>query len=525
MQDLEIFKPYRFLGLRRFFFSLGALVFFFLLSCERETPKGYLHIEAPGKGHYEIYRISGGTSLHFISEEMGQFNQDIALDPGSYLIFSDCSSETVVINPDARQELVAHQVDFIPPTTLNDGDKFLIQCVRHEKTASRQRITNQFKLFVLAGKRDLLVGMAPLKIDFSAPEFKKTPQTLKYELGVVRVESYKNMGSADRFFVSPSNEFISVTESQTLGNNLFLLPGDYRVELNGTENRVVLDRLSQHVIKPAFLKVETSTEVDLQRSSAIRGNPLYVEINGGHLLNLNEVFPVLPGLAKLRLSGSDSEHYVDLVGDEFILEPARSVQVDLDCPPWDWNCMGSKAVFLFEKDQHYPFASGVTDVPILFFNKEAFVSLAGTRDVRYELQQEKRDTKLKSGTVHLIPVYGFRQGYTTDLVRIEASGPPFWGNSMDLRLDEPTELSLITGSYLLTRYVSQFSTDAERIKSSKRLTVKENTQNNYEFPVFFSEQKLKSLRDRMISEEKRKERRRHRNYSKNYQYAPAVRFR
>jgi hypothetical protein len=525
MQVSVNFKRCSSLLLQRFYFSCGIAFLSLWLGCYREDPHGILRVSALNKGSFEIYHIASESPFQLVAEEIGNYNSDISLAVGSYLILCDCSSEVVVIHPNLSKHLVAHDVTFTPPMEPTGDDKFTIQCTQHEKTQTRQKLVNQFALKVLNGKRDVLVGMIPFKLDLDFPKKEPAvPQTLNYKLSSLQVFDYPDMKEKIRYFISPLSDQLSVTEFQDLGKKLFLLPGDYRVELNGTQTNVSLKAEESFTIEPAFVKVSTPETVDLKSSSNISGNPVYVEINGGHWLNLNETYPVLPGTAKLRLMGSESEHSFDLVSGQLVDKLARSVTVKLDCPPWDWNCLGSKKVFLFGKEQTYPFAKGDSDVPLLFFEEEAFVSLEGTRDIRYQIATGKADTVLESGEVKLKPTHEFKQGLITDLVRIETVQKPFEGHSLDLILDEESRLMLIHGSFNLVQYISSTTVETDRRKISQHFAVKSNSYQELNFTVYVSEKKLKQIKTAEAAKKARAQKNLRTRYSRNAQPPAPLRF-
>src|SRR5690606_21262856 len=106
---------------------LGGLIWWLVLAllataCQRKVTPGTLHIEAPSAGSYEIYSIAGDASLQFVADQVGHYNEDLVLRPGSYLILADCSHQTVVIQPGETSRLVAHRVHFIPPHPPDEGD-------------------------------------------------------------------------------------------------------------------------------------------------------------------------------------------------------------------------------------------------------------------------------------------------------------------------------------------------------------------------------------------------------------------
>jgi hypothetical protein len=469
----------------------------FLAGCRMKEEKGEILVRAPNPGNYEIYRIESEEPLQFISEQIGSFNQPMQLLPGNYLILADCSYESLVIRPRETKTMIAHQIIFNPPVVPEPQDNFSIQCNRFSKTKSRQQFWNRYTLNVLQGARDLLVGMVPMTIKFDSVQDKDSPQILSYNLSGLKVEKYDGMKPKTSFFVSPVEGLLSVTETQEFGRWEFLLAGEYRVEVNGTSMNARLKEGEQFVIQPAFLKIATSDEVNLTKSSNIMGTPSYVELNQGHWLDLNEVYPVLPGIASLKLNGSLHEHEVDLAAGTLTERKVRSVLVDLDCSPWDWSCLGSRSIYLYETGKPYPFAEGISDVPLLFFEEDAWVSVQGSKDIHLKLAQGQQDTSLKVGFVKLVPKQNHRHGLITDLSRVEpAAGAQMEGHSLDLSVEDESIMPLIVGRYFLTQYHASATADWERRANRTPIQIQTGETEEIPYTVFVSEKKYKQLRDR-----------------------------
>ncbi len=464
--------------------------------------KAQIIVQAPNAGSFEIYRIESEEPLQFVSEQIGQFNQSLDLIPGQYLILADCSYETIVLRPKEVRSLIAHQVLFNPPVAPGPDDSFSIQCNRFVKTKSRQHLHNRYSLNILHGTRDLLVGMVPLRVQFPDLGATPKPQVLSYKLSGLKVEAFPDMKPKTSYFVSPTDGLLSITENQEFGRWQFLLAGHYRVEVNGTRMDIDLTEGQQNVIEPAFLRISVSDKVDLHASSSILGTPLFVELNEGHWLDLNETYPVLPGEASLKLNGSHQEHKILLTEKALNEKKVRSVLIDLDCSPWDWSCLGSREIFLYQKDTAYPFAEGISDVPLLFFEEDAWVSVQGSRDIRYKIPESSQDTELKVGFVKFIPKHSYRVGQITDLSRVETSGLPLAGNSLDLPVDDPTLMPLIVGRYHLTQYHSLASADWERRPHRVSFSVQSKETSEIPYPVFVSEKKLKQIQEKQGHQQK-----------------------
>ncbi len=478
-------------------YGLGVLFLFvsLLSSCRMEEVTGEVLVRAPNPGTYEIYRIESEEPLQFVSEQVGQYNQPLKLTPGRYLILADCSYETLTVLPQVSQTLIAHQVLFNPPVVPEATDNFSIQCNRFTKTKSRQHLHNRYTLNILHGARDLLVGMIPMSIDFSKISDKASPQVLSYNLSGIKIASYENMKPSTSFFVSPADGLLSITETQEFGHWQFLLKGRYRVEVNGTKMDVELAEGQQYQIQPAFLKIGVSENVNIQASSSISGTPSFVELNQGHWLDLNETYPVLPGEASIKLNGSLHEHKILLTEAQLTEKKVRSVLVDLDCSPWDWNCLGSREIFLYENEKSYPFSEGTSDVPLLFFEDEVWLSVQGSRDIRYKIPTHTQDVSLKVGFIKLIPRQLHRPGQVTDLSRIEAAGAPLMGHSLDLPVEGEVLMPLIVGRYHLVQFTALATADWDRRVSRQAIQI--SAQETIEIPyyVYVSEKKLKQIRE------------------------------
>lgn len=485
---------------------LKLLLIFFLaliqFSCGG-TSRGKVKVISSVNGTYDIYKIASTSPLQFVSETIGKFNEDVDLKPGEYLILSDCSSETVVVRPNNRITLISHQITFIPPIPPAPEDKFTIQCDRYVETKSRQYLNNQYTLNILNGKREILVGMDPFILDLEKVGFSGSPQKLSFNLAAIQVNSYEGMPPKTNYFISPTGGRLSFTEIQEFGKWQFLLPGKYQVEVNGTKMDISLTDQEKKVINPAFLKVSVSPTVNLNLSSQIQGSPLYVELNGSHWLDLNETYPVLPGTMTIRLTNSNIPFEVNLQEGETLVKPARSVMVENDCSPWQWNCLGGINVFLYEKDKTYSFAKGTTDVPILFFIEDVSVMVEGSRNILYQLPN-KQDTNLKIGKVKFVPSYSHKPGLITDLARVESTGTPTRGHSLDLVLDHESVMPLVAGTYKFTQYTLVTSTDGNRSKSEIPLHVRPGSTLTVPYTVLLNEKKFAAYRESLESQEKSK---------------------
>ena len=179
----------------------------YLASCQQKQPHGKLLIQAPSNGSYDIYRVASEQPFQFISEQIGYFNQSIRLPIGSYLVLADCSYEKILIQPNQIVTKNAYELEFIPPVEASKDDLFTIQCDRFARTRMRQTIENRFKLNILEGVREMLVGMVPMSIDTS--QIKGPDHKTSFELAAIELTtSSENKKKPRRLFCLTKKWFV-----------------------------------------------------------------------------------------------------------------------------------------------------------------------------------------------------------------------------------------------------------------------------------------------------------------------------
>lgn len=488
---------------KRSHLSYSFMVMCAVASCSGVTQQGTLTVRHLDQGSYEIYKIASESPLQFVSEQTGQFNEPMKLSPGSYLVLADCSSQIVNVYPGSTNSLTAHKINFVPMQPPTERDKFSIQCLRSERTHSRQHLINHFSLAVLAGTRDLLVGMVPLQVKLEDKDDQPS-RLVSFPLSSVAVEhrtKQKEIDGAFEYFVSPTSEMAPYTESQTNGNRLYLLKGQYQIQLNGTSTAIELAEGEGRTVIPASLRITTSSQVDLDRAAKIKGTPLYLEVNGEHFLNLNTSYAVLPGSIQIRLSTTLKPTSVLAKEGENINLHAKNVMVSLGCADNDWSCLGSRKVRLFEKGKSYPFAESVTEVPVLYLRDNIAVGIEGSRNIKYELGNAD-DQRLKVGFVEIEPTPMHKPGLLTDLVRVESAQAPLNGSSLDLPLDKSTVLPLIVGTYHLSQYTF-FTSDGSRRKTSVSVQITQGEKVKIPITTYLSEKRMSALNPEQTSPEEK----------------------
>ena len=485
-----------------------------LASCANKSETGTLFIKSPSPGTFELYKIASEEPLQLISESRGSYNRHEKLEAGQYLIMADCSYKTVIINPSKEVTLVSHDIEFLKPTDIDATDNLTVQCHRFTKNHTTQKIKGRFKLKVLHGSHEVLVAMKPLQFDFDKLAPDREPTIVKQQLSAVRVEApinfhwkkidtTKKKRSSGRFetlegyeetskyFISPTSELLSITSFQKVGEWFLLLAGEYKVELNGTKEAIKLGIGESLSLGTSVISITTSKAIPLDLSKKVLGKPQYVELNSNHWLNLNQKYMVLPGDLKLKLNGSLKPTIFNLEENSNHEIKVSSVTVSFKCKPWDYQCLARKKIYLYKKDSTFPFATGHSDIALLYFKKDAYVSLQGSQKVKYHLSTKKRDHSLNAGYITFVPNYRTRSQYFTDLTRIETISKNFIGDSIDFPIRNENKIPLITGVYSLAQYNSTVRGEFDRQKKQFKFYVSKEKERTINYKVNLSERKYK----------------------------------
>ncbi len=413
-----------------------------------ESANSSLLVTAREPGTFELYRYDKNN--HLTAEWRAQFNQKIDLPAGRYLLLKSCSSHELVVAKNENRIIRTRIIRFQPSASPMPGDKFVIECRRKiASTYDHQRLENQFEMTLFDDQQEILVNMRPLSNVLAKP-LRETSEDLNVPIGGVRVNTL-NTGK-DQFFVYPKDPVSPTTNSQYAGHWMFLLPGAYTVELNGSKQDITLADGQLIDIQSGQIRIQSALQLDTERATKISGRPLEATLNKTHTLTLNTDYALLPGEHHLTFSGAQTDLSFQLAPAEKKTLPVRSVSVRLNCAEADWGCLGKKEVFLFEPDAIYPFASGTTDVPIVFWQKNVTVSLAGLESIRHRLPASEQNIVLRTRQIKLLPNLKHEEGYRTELLRIESAGENPKGVSFDLPIGPRFSFTVLQGAYRLSSY-------------------------------------------------------------------------
>lgn len=476
--------------------AIYLLILSLPISCTK-SGTGFLLVNSLKSGEFEVYKILGDSSLQFVSNQIGQLNKNLELNAGTYLVLGDCSYQIASIQVGKTTELMSHSLTFVPPITPEAGDLFNIQCNRYPQTHPPQQINQRFELTLFPGTIDMLVGMKPLKVNLGIEEF-KAPQNLTFNLAALRVSPATNNFPVETppYFTSPSDGQVTVTQPQEFGKWQFLLAGNYTVTVNGTQRDVQLKEKDSVSLDPSYLKFECSSSVAIDRYQAIKGEPYTAELNDKRAFAVNTVYPLISETVNYRLDGATKAETLTLNARALTTVTLRSVEVSLNCGPWEWECLGKRDISLYETNALYPFMHGSTDLPILFAQEEVQIEIEGAQSLRYKIPKGKRDSIFETGQLLLKPKISFKPGQLSLLMRVEGDNTHVLGQSYDIPYIRDTRIHLITGSYSLSHFYvlgAHTQTGGTQMSSKTQVLVKKGEVKEFNFDYYLPEDKFETF--------------------------------
>jgi hypothetical protein len=474
-------------------FLLLCVAIFFIQSCTKERTQGRLYINSADPSvALEIFKISDDTEAFSLTGEViGRPNTELSLPSGTYLVMADCSHELIIIRPNETVRLNIGKVKFLIPDIELSKNSFSIQCDRFKASIFRQQLNDVFELNILEGKRNMLVNMKPFKVDIGT-EQQVTP--LSIDLAALRVgEANTNTPIEQKYFVSVSDETVSLTKPVKMGHWFIGLAGRYQISINGSEKAIELLQGQARQFNLGKLLVEPPKSLDMAIISKVRGYPYVIKVNGTHELLVNETYSLLPGEIDITLDQSNQKAEVEIYENETTKVSLKSVTVALDCAPWEWECLGRGEIMVYRKGENYPFMDSITDIPILYIDQQIQVGIAGSRDIRMNIPKGKKNLRIPTGTLILEPKLISSKTYVTDLVRLAAGAAPLHGKSLDISNSHLSKMRLIAGKYKLETYISNLTGDNSRNNTYKTIYISENTVTRIKVPFYIRERRYKNI--------------------------------
>lgn len=442
-------------------------------------------------GVYKTKQEKGKGEVTYIPYAKLPTQKEVSLEAGTYFISNECSG--FVYNHNAPSRLTMSRVSLKIPTFSrvvavdkdNTGPKNIVQseCV-DPIDGIRSEWKDRTEFYFLPGNTKFLLGGRSISI--AAGKATHTELEL-FPLTVLPAEDNRS----ERFFVYPEESADSketIVVSAEVGETLWLLPGNYGLEINGSRRRVAVERGSQIDVPLGILRIETPQKFQFslnENSSPDDRQPIFAYINNAVLFNLNNDYSVFPGQYSVSLGGSDLK-------DLFLVEAGKKTVVKtrgavVEVPPCKGNlksCKSAPSITIHKDNAPFALMTVETGNPFLVLDSKFEFGVEGTRGILRDLTTST-DSVGKSTLARLRINWEVRRAekkQRTDLVRVESRGAPNYGRTLDLLFHKPEEIYLPAGHYQLT--YSIITSGAEPSKHRIDLSIGEGETREATVPIF-----------------------------------------
>lgn len=479
----------------------AALAASLLVGCHliNLTGKQTLTLDAPQDVELVVYRQVGKAGQRVMNPiGLIRGGTSLSLEPGDYLIANECSGYEFKLTrekpskvPVRRLSLVLHgerdvQADEAPaavptpasenppdvapspasPPVVSEGPK--PEAISQPQAKSEESsIVSTLCVDPLDGQRnewrdrrdfDLLPGTTEIRIGGRSVKLEnhgETSEKISLDLYPVNIVSTFNDVHA-RFYLTPEEKELR-SENSVVGlmpnSSTWLLPGDYSLEVNGTRRKLSIEKGALTEISVGILRVDMPKNFPLEERLKAGGQPVFVYLDTGALLNLDTDYLVFPGSYTVSIEGSEVQDVFQVEAGERTVVKTFAARVDAPaCPENFKSCKNPPRITIHREQKPYALMTVETKLPFLLLEGTYEYGVEGLRGIKRNLQ--RRSEIVAGEPLARVKIkWDFRQAqgrYRTDLVRIESRGSNVFGRSLDLLFHKPDEVYVPAGIYDLT---------------------------------------------------------------------------
>ena len=477
-----------------FIFIIFSLCF---LSCfypsQDSDSSSYLILKGDEKKSVILYEIPADKENGiFIPLKKINMNTITRLPAGNYLITNICSKHDFQIEPGERKTIYLGKVNaMLNCSSEENKEQFSFQC-QDPIDNSPIKILDKNEVDILPGQNSIIVSGR--KIDVS---FKNHPNYYKIvNLAPLMLSSSIN-SSNDFFFVYTDAEGSDSRDhviSGKVNEPMWLVPGEYKVEINGTSMNVNIHQTKKNKIKLGAIKVKSPSHLNNNIYNENLNSPYLVKLSKSVLLTLNESYNVFPGQYRLEIEDSRIRKVVNVLPN--VLSTIETEYLRISYPEMS-DDEHHPYFHIYQKGQHlYAYKTQIKKPFLIFKGESYFYSVVGLRGIFAKLNTDSKISLLSKLILQWEKKYS-QVKVRTELVKIEGKKEATWGRSLDLIKSKPNELYLPPGGYSL----SYFSVDktGEKHKVKRDFSLRPGEQKNLMIPLYF-EKRMKNKEDKSQEE-------------------------
>ena len=480
-----------FIPLLSFFFFVSGCYF---IKHPKQVLKPVSFIGKKGKVVVLYAKQKKNGKISFIPLKTLKTGTRIFLKPGHYILANECSfyefdhslhKETVV----NLGKVVIQPKHLAEPL---DGTHFTLLTSCRDPIDQQVHIwTHRTEFDILPGKNSFLVSGQEVSFEFlSDNQFLKKLETYPVSLKIPQEVSQ------DSFFVLPYSKDVilpqnaPVISSAPLNGAVWLLPGSYMIEVNGSKRLFKIKESAKEQLSfdLGVLHVAEPKNFPMQERLSQGGRPIYVYLDQSVLFDLNTNYSVFPGSYKISLEGTDISKELSVEKGNVKRVQTQGARV-LASSCEEVECYSVPGINLFETGKPSPSAKVKVNVPFIVFEQSYSYGVEGVRGVTKPLKTTFSGM-VDNYVVRLKMNWEYKESLTkirTEIVRLESRGGGVAGKSLDLLFSKPAEIYIPTADYTLTYFVVDKNLDKVKMRQDLSLN-NHNEVKEFSIPIYYEKQ-------------------------------------
>lgn len=440
----------------------------FIISCQKysNTNKSqYLYFDGQKNKEALLSKvlISKSGQKNLVPLERVFTNTKIVLPAGHYLLSNECSSYefTQEAAKPKRISLSHLELNLLGDSSSKEkeqdeihDDNQVVQSLCYNILNQKEySYKNRLQFDILPGKNNIFISGKNLNFDFK-PE---SAENLSLDLISLSLLSTHIDRESPHFFVVSQSEVKKVVISAPINGKIWLFPGKYAVEVNGTKKIIDLKTKIFQPIQLGMLKLVAPINFPFEKRVQLGGQPISAFIENKVLIRLNTSYPVFAGKYRINLEGSELEKEVEVKENKITVVNTLGAQID--APPCSLKiatCHVPSKITIHENKQPFILMVVPVGLPFLVFAENNYqYGVEGVKGIFKSLPTSSSSVKTETlGLVHIKWEIRYSSSFnSTDFVRFESKSSNLYGKSVDMSFFKPTQVYLPEGDYWLTYFV------------------------------------------------------------------------
>lgn len=371
------------------------------------------------------------------------------------------------IPPEKSTETIVQEITPAPVRAVQESSLVVHTLCLDPLDGQRNEWKSRRDFDVLPGTTEFRIGGRLVKIENHG----ETSEKISLDLFPVSIVStFPDIHA--RFYLAPE-EKEPKSENSVVGlvpnGSTWLLPGDYSLEVNGTRRKLSIEKGALTEISVGVLRVDLPKNFPMEERLKAGGQPVFVYLDTGALLNLDTDYLVFPGSYTVSIEGSEVQDSFQVDAGEKTIVKTFAARVDApSCPEGFKSCKNPPRITIHREQKPYALMTVEPKLPFLLLEGTYEYGVEGLRGIKRNLQ--RRNEALAGEALARVKIkWDVRQAqgrYRTDLVRIESRGANVFGRSLDLLFHKPEEVYVPAGSYDLTYFLGDPLLDRSKARQS-----------------------------------------------------------